>query len=109
MKDQLIIFEENKVKVRERLKDGRIDYFDLTSWSFQDRLFGFLMEQRFFEWCASSYPTPRERENIPVWFLLACGIQTSSDRCLPEVKLHPAVGLDLNEGEVQCRVKGRRI
>ena len=47
MKEQLIIFEENKVKVRERLKDGRIDYFDLTSWSFQDRLFGFLMEGGF--------------------------------------------------------------
>ena len=72
---ELILFKENKVEVLRRLKDGRIDYLDLTSWSFQDRLFGFLIEERFFEWCGSSYPTPRERENIPVWFLLACALQ----------------------------------
>ncbi len=66
MDGELILFKENKVEVLRRLKDGRIDYLDLTSWSFQDRLFGFLIEERFFEWCGSSYPTPRERENIPV-------------------------------------------
>lgn len=80
VKEGLIVFKENKVEVRERLKDGRIDYLDLTSWSFQDRLFGFLIEERFFEWCGSSYPTPRQRENIPVWFLLACGIQMKLHR-----------------------------
>ena len=39
MKAELILFQENKVEVLKRLKDGRIDYLDLTSWSFQDRLF----------------------------------------------------------------------
>jgi hypothetical protein len=73
--EQVILFQENKVEVRRCLKDGRIDYLDLSSWSFQDRFFAFLIEQRFFQWCASSYPTPRERENIPVWFLLACALQ----------------------------------
>jgi hypothetical protein len=80
MMEELIVFEENKVEVRKRLKDGRIDYLDLTSWFFQDRLFGFLLEERFFEWCGASYPTPRERENIPIWFLLACGIQMKLHR-----------------------------
>ena len=73
--EQVILFQENKVEVRRCLKDGRIDYLDLTSWSFQDRFFAFLIEKRFFEWCGSSYPTPRERENIPVWFLLGCALQ----------------------------------
>jgi hypothetical protein len=72
---EMILFQENKVEVRRRLKDGRIDYLDLTSWSFQDRFFGFLIEERFLEWCGSSFPTPRERENIPVWFLLGCAVQ----------------------------------
>ena len=80
MTEELIVFEENKVEVRKRLKDGRIDYLDLTSWSFQDRLFGFLLEERFFEWCGASYPTPRERENIPIWFLQACAIQMKLHR-----------------------------
>lgn len=101
MREELIVFKENKVEVRERLKDGRIDYLDLTSWSFQDRLFGFLMEERFFEWCASSYPTPRERENIPVWFLLACVIQ---------MKLHQTAAFQrlkyiLRSGSILTRVK----
>jgi hypothetical protein len=41
--EELILFKENKVEVLRRLKDGRVDYLDLTSWSFQDRLFGFLI------------------------------------------------------------------
>lgn len=73
--EEIIVFKENKVEVRRRLKGGQIDYLDLTSWSFQDRLFGYLIEEKFFEWCGSSYPSPRERENIPVWFLLGCMVQ----------------------------------
>jgi Transposase DDE domain len=101
VKEGLIVFKENKVEVRERLKDGRIDYLDLTSWSFQDRLFGFLIEERFFEWCGSSYPTPRQRENIPVWFLLACGIQ---------MKLHRSAAFQrltyiLRSGSILTRVR----
>jgi hypothetical protein len=99
--ESVIVFRENKVEVRRRLKDGRIDYLDLTSWSFQDRLFGYLLEERFFEWCGASFPTPRERENIPVWFLLGCGIQ---------MKLHQTAAFQrltyiLRSGSILTRVK----
>ena len=99
--DQVILFQENKVEVRRRLKDGRIDYLDLTSWSFQDRLFGFLLEERFLEWCGSSYPTPRERENIPVWFLLGCGIQMKLHRTAAFQRLNYI----LRSGSILTRVK----
>ena len=99
--DEVIIFRENKVEVRKRLKDGRIDYLDLTSWSFQDRLFGFLIEERFLQWCGASFPTPRQRENIPVWFLLGCAIQ---------MKLHRTAAFQrldyiLRSGSILTRVK----
>jgi hypothetical protein len=97
---ELILFQENKVEVRKRLKDGRIDYLDLTSWSFQDRLFGFLIGERFFEWCGSSYPTPRERENIPVWFLLACALQMKLHRSAAFQKLEYI----LRSGSILTRV-----
>jgi len=87
MHDDVILFTENKVEVLKRLKDGRVDYLDLTSWSFQDRLFGFLLEEQFFAWCGSTYPTPRERENIPIWFLLACAIQMRLHRSAAFKKL----------------------
>lgn len=101
MKEELIVFQENKVEVRKRLKDGRIDYLDLTSWSFQDRLFGFLLEERFFEWCGASYPTPRERENIPIWFLLACGIQMKLHRTAAFNRLEHV----LRSGSILTRAK----
>jgi len=99
--DQVILFGENKVEVRRRLKDGRIDYLDLTSWSFQDRLLGFLIEERFFEWCGSSYPTPRERENIPIWFLLGCAIQMKLHRTAAFQRLEYI----LRSGSILTRVK----
>lgn len=101
MKGEVILFGENKVEVRKRLKDGRIDYLDLTSWSFQDRFFGFLIEERFFEWCGSSYPTPRERENIPVWFLLACALQMKLHRSAAFQKLKYI----LRSGSILTRVR----
>ena len=99
--DEVITFQENKVEVRKRLRDGRIDYLDLTSWSFQDRLFGFLIEERFLQWCGASFPTPRQRENIPVWFLLGCAIQ---------MKLHRTAAFQrldyiLRSGSILTRVK----
>lgn len=101
MEEELILFKENKVEVRRRLKDGRVDYLDLTSWSFQDRLFGFLIEDGFFEWCGSSYPTPRERENIPIWFLLACVIQMKLYRSAAFRKLEYI----LRSGSILTRVR----
>jgi hypothetical protein len=98
---EVIVFQENKVEVRKRLKDGRIDYLDLTSWSFQDRLMSFLIEEQFFEWCGSSYPTPRERENIPVWFLLGCAVQMKLHRTAAFQRLEYI----LRSGSILSRVK----
>ncbi len=67
----MIIYQENKVKVINALKEGRVDYMDLSSWGFQDRFFAFLIGMKFFKICGSSYPTPRKKEEIPLWFQLA--------------------------------------
>ena len=101
MTEEVILFTENKVEVQKRLEDGRIDYLDLTSWSFQDRLFAFLLEEQFFAWCASNYPTPRERESIPVWFLLACAIQMKLHRSAAYKKLEYI----LRSGSILTRVQ----
>ena len=75
MNQEWIIYEQNKPKVRHDLEDGRIDYIDLTSWSFMDRFFAFLISSEFFEWAGTSYPTARRKHEIPVWFLISCVIQ----------------------------------
>ncbi len=96
-----IIFEENRIKVLNALRDGRIDYLDLTDWTFQDRFFAFLLGIRFFEICGASYPTPRKKEEVALWFLLACKVQ---------MKLHTTAAFDqlpaiLRSGAVLSRVK----
>jgi len=104
MKDlskELIIYEENKPKVLQALKDGRIEYIALSKWEFVDRFFGFIVATKFFEWCASSYPHPRLKEEIPIWFLLSCAIQ---------MKLHTEVAFDnlpgiLQSGSILSQVK----
>jgi hypothetical protein len=96
-----IIYEENRIKVLEDIKDGRLDYIDLADWTFQDRFFAFLLGVRFFEICGASYPTPRRKEEVPLWFLLACKVQ---------MKLHTTSAFDqlpgiLRSGAVLSRVK----
>ena len=96
-----IIYKENRIKVLNALKDGRIDYLDLTDWTFQDRFFTFLLGIRFFEICGASYPSPRKKEEVALWFLLACKVQ---------MKLHTTAAFDqlpgiLRSGAVLSRVK----
>jgi len=43
-----IIYEESKVKVLNGLKEGYLDYLDLADWTFQDKLFAFLLGISFF-------------------------------------------------------------
>lgn len=98
---ELIIYEENKPKVLHDLKDGRIDYIALTKWEFIDRYFGFLFATRFFEWCSSTYPSPRKKEEIPLWVLHGCSIQ---------MKLHTETAFDnlpgiLQSGSILTRAK----
>lgn len=96
-----IVYEQNRVKVLNDLKDGHVSYLDLADWTFQDKLFAFLLGIRFFEICGASYPTPRKKEEVALWFLLACKVQmklhtTSSFEQLPGI---------LRSGAVLSRVR----
>jgi len=98
---QVVIYEENKVKVLDKLKEGNAEYMDLSSWSYQDRFFAFLLGIRFFEICGSTYPTPRKKEEVPVWFLLCCAVQMHMNATGVYSKLP---GL-LKNGPILSRVK----
>jgi len=96
-----IVYRENKPYVLNRFNSGRIDYADLTEWSFMDKFFGFLLAHGFLEWAEGSYPNPRQRKNIPLWFLLAVMMQ---------MKLHQKVAYSrahgvLRSGSILTRMK----
>jgi hypothetical protein len=73
--DGLIVYRENKPFVRRALGAGQIDYLDMAEWSFADRLFAFLSASDFLAFAQTSFPTPRVKEEAPVWFLTACAVQ----------------------------------
>lgn len=96
-----VIFREDRNRVLADLKEGRLDYQDLADWTFQDRFFAFLLAVRFFEICGASYPSPRAKEEVPLWFLLACKVQ---------MKLHTTSAFSqlpglLRSGAILSRVK----
>lgn len=100
-KKDWIVYRENKPYVLNRFKSGRIDYADLTEWSFLDKFFGSLLAHGFLEWAEATYPNPRQRKNIPLWFLLAVMMQ---------LKLHQKVAYlrapgVLRSGSILTRVK----
>ena len=43
----LIVYRQNKPFVRRALGAGKVDYIDLTKWSFADRFFAFLSASNF--------------------------------------------------------------
>jgi len=101
MSEQMVIYEENKLKVLERLREGEVEYLDLSGWSYQDRFFAFLLAIRFFEVCGASFPSPRKKEEVPVWFLLCCAVLMRMHTTSAHLRLP---GL-LKNGPILSRVK----
>lgn len=66
------IYVRDQESVISALKRGEIEYADLTRWSFSDEFFCFLLGAHFFEKVDSTYPTPRQKQEVPVWFLISC-------------------------------------
>jgi hypothetical protein len=101
MQWRTVLYEEGRSEVLSKLRNGEVEYADLSSWSYQDKFFAFLLGMRFFEQCAQSYPSPRKKEEVPVWFLLCCEVQmrlhtTSAHSRLPGI---------LKNGPILSRVK----
>lgn len=80
MKKDLLIFKNSKPKVVAALKKGDIDYVGDTEWSFSDKFFAFLLSIGFFKYSEDTYPSPRQRKNIPLWILIGLMFQLKLSR-----------------------------
>ena len=65
------VYTQNKSKVTKALKQGDVDYGAFSKMGFVDEFFAFLMSSDFFPFCDTTYPSPRVKEEVPAWFLLA--------------------------------------
>jgi hypothetical protein len=70
----LVIFEENKPLVLDALRDGEFDYIEAASEVFEADFFRFIKARVLLDQLAETYPTPRKKEEVPLWFYVASNL-----------------------------------
>ena len=67
----LVIFEENKPMVLRALESGEFDYIETASEVFETEFFKYIGAKSILANMARTYPTPRSKEEVPLWFYIA--------------------------------------
>jgi hypothetical protein len=71
---ELVIFEENKPLVVEALRNGEFDYIEAASEVFEADFFRFIKARALLDQLAETYPTPRKKEEVALWFYVASNL-----------------------------------
>ena len=87
------IYKQSKDYVTKRFKEGEIDHADFSFWGFADKFFAYLLQCNFFKFVDQTYPSPRKKTEVPIWFLVSCQISMrmalkSSYSSLPSLLLN---------------------
>ncbi len=67
----LVVFEENKPLVLQALQNGEFDYMESASEVFETSFFKYIGAKKILHQAAQTYPTPRQKEEVPLWFYIA--------------------------------------
>jgi len=67
-----LLYKKSQKYVAEKLAVAEIDYAEVTKWSFPDEFICFVMEFGLLAFMDSSYPNPREKNEVPIWFIITC-------------------------------------
>jgi len=70
----LVIFEENKLFVLQALGNGAFDYIESASEVFETEFFRFIKAKAILDKLAETYPSPRKKEEVPLWFYVASNL-----------------------------------
>jgi hypothetical protein len=71
---ELVIFEHNKPLVLEALGNGEFDYIESASEVFETEFFRFIKAKRILDKLAETYPSPRKKQEVPLWFYVASNL-----------------------------------
>jgi hypothetical protein len=66
-----VVFEHDEEFVLEAFRNGEFDAVEVVSEVAERHFFDFLKTQNLLQELAASYPTPRVKQEVPVWFYLA--------------------------------------
>jgi hypothetical protein len=70
----LVIYEQNKPFVLQALGNGDFDYIEAASEVFETDFFRFIKAKSILDKLAQTYPTPRKKEEVPLWFYIASNL-----------------------------------
>ena len=70
----LVIFEENKPFVLQSLGNGDFDYIESASEVYEADFFRFIKARTILDKLADTYPTPRKKEDVPLWFYISSNL-----------------------------------
>lgn len=70
----LVIFEQNKPLVLKALGNGEFDYIESASEVFETEFFRFIKAKTILDKLAETYPSPRKKEEVPLWFYVASNL-----------------------------------
>jgi len=70
----LVIFEENKPLILQALANGEFDYIESASEVFETEFFRFIKARAILNKLAETYPSPRKKEEVPLWFYVASNL-----------------------------------
>ena len=70
----LVIFEENKPFVLKSLGNGDFDYIESASEVYEADFFRFIKAKTILDKLAQTYPTPRKKEEVPLWFYISSNL-----------------------------------
>jgi len=70
----LVIFEENKPLILQALGSGKFDYIESASEVFETEFFRFIKARAILNKLAETYPSPRSKEEVPLWFYVASNL-----------------------------------
>jgi hypothetical protein len=79
----LVTFQYDRSFVLDALRHGDIDYLEHVSEAAEADLFRHLIQRQVIQRLAETYPTPRKKEEVPVWIYLSSELS---------LKLHGAQG-----------------
>jgi hypothetical protein len=67
----LLAFEHDRLFVLQALRQGEIDYLEPVTEAVEADFFRQLIDRQVLDRMAGSYPTPRQKQEVPVWLYLA--------------------------------------
>ena len=67
-----VVYQQNKSKLLRLLKQGKQDLVELSAWTMADDFMSYVLEWDFLKFADETYPTPRKKTEVPIWFLIAC-------------------------------------